>query len=63
MEGTLKTKDPNQTLYRCDGMDFVPVQFKDIVKDDTIKFDVTDLSIYIVMSDNYTDGIDVQKVN
>ena len=61
MTGKLWVKDLNQSIYRCDGIDFMPVLFKDIIKDDAIKLDLTQNSVYIVMDDYYNDGIDVKK--
>ena len=64
MTGTLRVENPEQEVYKAEGpILWVPVKFKDIVEEDTIKLDLTDKSIYIVESDYYNDGIEVQQVN
>lgn len=62
LEGCWGSRDLNKEVFKEDNGIFVPVLFKDLVKGDRVKHDMSDSCVYIMMSDLYNDKIDVKVI-
>jgi hypothetical protein len=62
LDGCWGVRDQNKKVYREDDSVFIPTAFEDLVKGDKVKHDLTDLFVYIMMSDIYNKKIDVKRL-